>query len=51
MEIELTDDVSRVLEDENIDIVVELMGGIENHAIVKRALEMVSQWLLRIKHF
>ena len=31
MEIELTDDVSRVLEDENIDIVVELMGGMRNH--------------------
>ena len=40
MEIELTDDVSRVLEDENIDIVVELMGGIEKpYEIVKRVLE------------
>ena len=40
VEIELTDDVSRVLEDEAIDIVVELMGGIEKpYEIVKKALE------------
>jgi homoserine dehydrogenase len=40
VEIELTDDVSRVLEDETIDIVVELMGGIEKpYEIVKKALE------------
>lgn len=40
VEIELTDDVSRVLEDPTIDIVVELMGGIEKpYEIVKRALE------------
>ncbi|RBQ27136.1 homoserine dehydrogenase [Arcobacter sp. CECT 9188] len=40
VEIELTDDVSRVLEDDNIDIVVELMGGIEKpYEIVKKALE------------
>jgi homoserine dehydrogenase len=28
VQIELTDDVSKVLEDDSIDIVVELMGGI-----------------------
>ena len=40
VQIELTDDVSRVLEDETIDIVVELMGGIEKpYEIVKKALE------------
>ncbi|MBP6289361.1 MAG: homoserine dehydrogenase, partial [Aliarcobacter sp.] len=40
VQIELTDDVSRVLEDDSIDIVVELMGGIEKpYEIVKRALE------------
>src|SRR5574344_1462536 len=40
VQIELTDDVSKVLEDDSIDIVVELMGGIEKpYEIVKRALE------------
>ena len=40
VQIELTDDVSKVLEDESIDIVIELMGGIEKpYEIVKRALE------------
>src|SRR5574344_425910 len=40
VQIELTDDVSKVLEDVSIDIVVELMGGIEKpYEIVKRALE------------
>lgn len=40
VDIELTTDVSRVLEDESIDIVVELMGGIEKpYEIVKKALE------------
>ena len=40
VEIELTDDASRVLEDDSIDIVVELMGGIEKpYEIVKKALK------------
>ncbi|RXI28162.1 homoserine dehydrogenase [Aliarcobacter trophiarum] len=40
VEIELTTDVSKVLDDPNIDIVVELMGGIEKpYEIVKKALE------------
>ena len=40
VEIELTDDVSRVLENDTIYIVVELMGGIEKpYEIVKKALE------------
>jgi len=38
--IELTDDINKVLDDDSIDIVVELMGGIEKPLeIVKRALE------------
>jgi len=38
--IELTDDITRVLEDDSIDIVVELIGGIEKpYAVVKKALE------------
>lgn len=38
--IELTDDVNKVLDDESIDIVVELMGGIEKpYEVVKKALE------------
>lgn len=38
--IELTDDVNKVLEDDSIDIVVELMGGIEKpFEVVKKALE------------
>lgn len=37
--IELTDDVEKVLEDDSIDIIVELMGGIEKpYEIVKKAL-------------
>ncbi len=37
--IELTDDVNKVLEDDSIDVVVELMGGIEKpYEIVKKAL-------------
>lgn len=38
--IKLTDNVDEVLNDESIDIVVELMGGVEKpYEIVKRALE------------
>lgn len=38
--IELTDDVEKVLNDESIDVIVELMGGIEKpYEIVKKALE------------
>ncbi len=38
--IELTDDIDRVLNDDSIDIVVELMGGIEKpYEVVKKALE------------
>ncbi len=38
--IELTDDINKVLEDDSIDIVVELMGGIEKpYEVVKKALE------------
>ncbi len=38
--IELTDDIEKVLNDDSIDIVVELMGGIEKpYEIVKKALE------------
>ncbi|RXJ98074.1 homoserine dehydrogenase [Arcobacter sp. CECT 8986] len=37
--IELTDDVNKVLEDDSIDIIVELMGGVEKpYEIVKKAL-------------
>ena len=37
--IELTDDINKVLEDDSIDIIVELMGGIEKpYEIVKKAL-------------
>lgn len=40
VEIELTTDINRVLEDDSIDIVVELMGGVEKpYEIVKKALE------------
>lgn len=40
VEIELTTDIDRVLEDDSIDIVVELMGGVEKpYEIVKKALE------------
>ena len=38
--IELSDDINKVLEDDSIDIVVELMGGIEKpYEVVKKALE------------
>lgn len=38
--IEITDDPSRVIDNPDIDIVVELMGGVEEpYALVKRALE------------
>lgn len=38
--IELTDDIEKVLNDDSIDIIVELMGGIEKpYEIVKKALE------------
>ncbi len=38
--IELTDDINKVLEDESIDIVVELMGGVDKaYEVVKKALE------------
>ncbi|WP_320035751.1 homoserine dehydrogenase [Halarcobacter sp.] len=38
--IELTDDVEKVLNDDSIDVIVELMGGIEKpYEIVKKALE------------
>ena len=38
--IPLTDDVDEVLDDPDIDIVVELMGGVEEpYAVVKKALE------------
>jgi len=38
--VELTDDLDKVLEDDSIDIIVELMGGIEKpYALVKKALE------------
>ncbi len=38
--IPLTDDVNDVIEDESIDIVVELMGGVDApYAVVKKALE------------
>jgi len=38
--IELTDDVDKVLNDDSIDVIVELMGGIEKpYEIVKKALE------------
>ncbi|MGB5917738.1 homoserine dehydrogenase [Arcobacter sp.] len=37
--IELTDDLDRALNDESIDIIVELMGGVERpYEIIKRAL-------------
>ncbi|RXJ93732.1 homoserine dehydrogenase [Malaciobacter molluscorum] len=37
--INLTDDINKVLEDDSIDIIVELMGGIEKpYEIVKKAL-------------
>ena len=38
--IELTDDIDKVLEDDSIDIVVELMGGIDKpYEVVKKALQ------------
>ncbi len=38
--IELTDDIEKVLNDDSIDIIVELMGGIEKpYEVVKKALE------------
>ena len=38
--IELTDDLDKILNDESIDVIVELMGGIEKpYEIVKKALE------------
>lgn len=41
--IKLTDNVDEVLNDESIDIVVELMGGVEKpYEIVKKALEKVK---------
>jgi len=40
VDIKLTNDVNEVLEDESIDIIVELMGGVEEpYKIVKKALE------------
>ncbi len=40
VEIELTDDVEKVLNDESIDVIVELMGGIEKpYEIIKKALK------------
>ncbi len=40
VEIKLTDNIDEVLEDDSIDIVVELMGGIEKpYEVVKKALE------------
>ncbi|WP_457594531.1 homoserine dehydrogenase [Hydrogenimonas sp.] len=40
VDIPLTDDVNEVLDDPEIDIVVELMGGVEEpYAVVKKALE------------
>ena len=40
VDIELTDDINKVLEDESIDIVVELMGGVDKpYEVVKKALE------------
>lgn len=42
--IELTDDIDKVLNDDSIDIIVELMGGIEKpYEVVKKALKMVKQ--------
>lgn len=38
--IELTDDIEKVLNDDSIDIIVELMGGVEKpYEVVKKALE------------
>ena len=38
--IELTDDIEKVLNDDSIDVIVELMGGIEKpYEVVKKALE------------
>ena len=38
--IELTDDIDKVLNDDSIDIIVELMGGVEiPHEVVKKALQ------------
>ncbi len=38
--IELTDDIDKVLNDDSIDIIVELMGGVEKpYKVVKKALE------------
>ncbi len=38
--IELTDDIEKVLNDDSIDVIVELMGGVEKpFEVVKRALE------------
>ncbi|MCP4969282.1 MAG: homoserine dehydrogenase [Arcobacter sp.] len=38
--IELTDDIEKVLNDDSIDIIVELMGGVEKpYEVVKQALE------------
>jgi homoserine dehydrogenase len=38
--IELTDDVNKVLEDDSIDIVVELMGGVDKaNEVVRKALQ------------
>ncbi|MGM0518936.1 MAG: homoserine dehydrogenase [Campylobacterota bacterium] len=40
VQIKLTDNIDEVLEDDSIDIVVELMGGIEKpYEVVKKALE------------
>ncbi|MEA3289760.1 MAG: homoserine dehydrogenase, partial [Campylobacterota bacterium] len=38
--IEITDDVNKILDDDSIDVVVELMGGVEKpYEVVKKALE------------
>lgn len=38
--IEITDDINKVLDDDSIDIVVELMGGVEQaHEVVTKALK------------
>ncbi|MEA3352771.1 MAG: homoserine dehydrogenase [Campylobacterota bacterium] len=38
--IEITDDLNKILDDDSIDVVVELMGGVEKpYEVVKKALE------------
>lgn len=50
VDIKLTDNIDDVLNDDSIDVVVELMGGIDKpNEIARIALQKVKQWLLLIK--